>query len=285
MKITSDWHIHSRNSCDDACIKISDLISETAQKGILDWGLTDHIHTSYNIPDIVNSRNEFISCRPTTHWHFGVEVSCVSRWEVEKVKKSEYTNPPVYGIRHGGKADCELAIGLTEEDIAKYEIEFVVGGTHWPMYVPFERQAVIRDYHRQNMFLATHKLVDIVAHPWWWMGHWQGTDGIYSTEPWFDDFSVIPQSMHDEFAAAVVENHKVVEINIAAILLNKSYPERFKDQYLEYIMKLKSRGAKFSIGSDCHTLHYEFDFAYVGDILGRAGLEENDLWSIPPAIS
>ena len=26
MKITSDWHIHSRNSCDSACMLVSDLM-------------------------------------------------------------------------------------------------------------------------------------------------------------------------------------------------------------------------------------------------------------------
>jgi hypothetical protein len=31
-------------------------------------------------------------------------------------------------------------------------------------------------------------------------------------DPWFDDFAGrIPRSMHDEFAAAVVENEKIVE--------------------------------------------------------------------------
>lgn len=284
MKINSDWHIHSRNSCDDASMKISDLVSDSARKGISDWGLTDHIHTTYNIPDIINSRKEFVSCKPTEHQHFGVEVSCVSKWEIEKVKKGEYTSPPVYGIRSGGEADCELAIALGKKDLAEYGIEFVVGGTHWPMYVPFERKAMIRDYHRQNMFLATHKIVNIVAHPWWWMGHWQDADGMFRAEPWFDDFEVIPDSMHNEFAAAVKENRKLVEINISAMLLNKSYTAQFKEQYIEYLMKLKAQGVKFSIGSDCHYERYEFDFAYVGDILEKAGFKESDLWSLPPRV-
>ena len=72
------------------------------------------------------------------------------------------------------------------------------------MYVPFELDAVIRDYHRQNMFLALHPLVTIVAHPWWWMGHWADGEGNYPAEPWLDDFACIPRSMHDEFAAATV---------------------------------------------------------------------------------
>ena len=45
MKITSDWHIHSRNSCDEACMVVADLVRQAWEAGILDWGLTDHVHT------------------------------------------------------------------------------------------------------------------------------------------------------------------------------------------------------------------------------------------------
>ena len=41
MRITSDWHIHSRNSCDDASMAVSDLISEAETRGIVDFGLSD----------------------------------------------------------------------------------------------------------------------------------------------------------------------------------------------------------------------------------------------------
>lgn len=80
------------------------------------------------------------------------------------------------------------------------------------MYVPLDREVIMRDYHRQNMFLATHPLVDIVAHPWWWHGHWRDSDGCYRAEPWFDDFSRIPQDVHNEFASAAIQHDIVVEI-------------------------------------------------------------------------
>jgi histidinol phosphatase-like PHP family hydrolase len=187
----------------------------------------------------------------------------------------------VYGVRAGGPASAPLAIGLSQEHIDRYGITFVVAGTHWPMYVPLERQAVIRDYHRQNMFLATHPLVDIVAHPWWWMGAWQGADGKYAAEPWFDDFGCIPRSMHDEFASAAVEHGAAVEINLSAMLLNPEYPERFARQYLDYLAYLKSRRVPLSIGSDCHSAHYDADFARAGALLDSVGISEHDLWGLP----
>jgi histidinol phosphatase-like PHP family hydrolase len=278
--LTSDWHIHTRNSCDDASLKIDDLIQEAAALEIRDFGITDHIHTPFNLPDLVRSRTEFLANHPGPRFHFGVEVSCVSQWELAQV--GNLPNP-VYGLRTGGPANGPLAIGLTETDLQKYEIEYVVGGTHWPMYVPFEREVILRDYHRQNLFLASHPMVTIVAHPWWWMGHWQDPDGKYRSLPWFDDFNKIPKSVHAEFAATVLENNKIVEINLSAILLNPQYPERFKQQYLEYLADLKSRGCQLALGSDCHFPHYsQIDFAAAEQMLNSVGIDNRDCWRLPP---
>ena len=281
MTITSDWHIHSRNSCDSACITVSDLIRMAADKGIRDYGLTDHLQTPYNLPDVAASRKEFLENSPSPRFHFGVEISCVSRWEIDEIATGAH-DAPVYGLRSGGPANGPLAVGLRSEDIEAYHIEYVVAGAHWPMYVPMEREAVIRDYHRQNMFLATHPLVDIVAHPWWWHGHWQGDDGSYSSEPWFDDFNSIPESMHDELAAAAIEHDTVIEINIAAILLNSRYPEHFKLQYMDYLAGLKSQGVKLSTGSDCHSAEYKTDFDAAAVMLDSVGIGDEDLWRLPP---
>lgn len=281
MAITSDWHIHSRNSCDEASLVVADLVREADAAGIRDYGLTDHLQTPYNFPDIAAARAEYLAVDPSPRFHFGVEVSCISTWELEEIAAGKH-EAPVWGVRSGGPAGGALAIGMTEEDIQRFGIEYVVGGAHWPMYVPYERETIIRDYHRQNMFLATHPLVDIVAHPWWWMGHWQSEDGCYHGEPWFDDFSVIPQSMHDEFTAAAKESGSVIEINPAATFLNRSYPRQFKDQYLDYLAGLHAAGVRFSYGSDCHGSSYEPDLATVERLLASVGIGVSDLWTLPP---
>lgn len=281
MEIASDWHIHSRNSCDDACMEVAELVRLAPEKGIRDFALTDHIHTPYNLPDIVRSREEFLSCKPSPNFHFGIEVSCVSEWEIAEVATGKHANP-VYGLRRGGPPGGALAISLSQEEIAGFGIELVVGGTHWPMYVPMERDAIIRDYHRQNMFLALHPLVTIIAHPWWWHGHWADAKRMFPCEPWFDDFAAIPESMHDEFAAAAMAEDKVVEINISAMLVNPAYPQRFVGQYLEYLAGLKERGVRLCVGSDCHSAHYEIDFPAAAAMLDRVGITEEDLWRLPP---
>jgi len=279
MKLTSDWHIHSRNSCDEASLLIADLVVEAAEAGIRQFGVTDHIHTPYNLPDMVASRADYLACDPAPSFHFGVELSVVSQWELDELRSSSYAQP-TYGLRQGGPEGAAPALGVTAEDLDPLGVQYVIGGTHWPLYVPPERNAIIADYHRQNMFLATHPLVTIVAHPWWWMGYWRDDDGRYTTDPWLDDFGKIPQSIHDEFAAAVLEHGKVVEVNISATLLNRAYPETFGAQYLQYIAYLHSRGVRLSLGSDCHSAHYAPELEVVASMLEGIGVQEEELWRL-----
>ncbi len=279
MNITCDWHIHSRNSCDGACIPVGELIGRAAAKGIRDFGLTDHLHSLINLPDIVRSRAEWDASNPPLRFHFGIEVSVMSQWELDRINAGGYERC-TYGIRDGGPAGGALAIALTPEHIQQFGIEYVVGGTHWPMYVPRDREAIIRDYHRQNMFLAAHPLLDIVAHPWWWMGHWQDADGRYTTDPWLDDFGKIPQSMHEEFAAAAVQHGTAVEINLGAVLLSPWYPDTFAGQYVEYVGLLRSRGVKLSIGSDCHDGSYACDFARAAELISPLGIRDEELFRL-----
>ncbi len=281
MALHSDWHIHTHHSCDEAALAIADLVAAAPAAGVQDNGITDHLNTPYNLPDLEAARQEYLASNPSPHFHFGVEASVVSTWELEQIATGAYPNP-VWGLRAGGPPGAPLALGISADDIRRLGIEYVIGGTHWPIYVPLEREAVIRDYHRQYLFLATHPLVTIVAHPWWWMGHWRDDDGCYRSDPWLDNFGKIPQSMHDEFAAAVIEHGKVVEINVAATLMNPAYPDHFADQYLEYLAYLKERGVTFSLASDCHASTYDPPFEAAAEMLARIGIHDEDLWRLPP---
>ena len=256
MRIDSDWHVHTRNSCDCREGPLSTTMAETVADivaaGVTDFGVTDHVHTPFNLPDIAASRREFDSLPANPRMHFGIELSCVSAWELEEIARGRHHGNPVYGLRSGGPAGGPMALGIDAEHLARFGVEYVVGGVHWPLYVPLERRQVIRDYHRQNMFLVCHPLVTIVAHPWWWMGHWQDADGMYRTAPWFDDFGHIPQSMHEEFAAAAREHGKVIEINLHSMLLSESYPDSFKRRYCTYLAELRATGVTLSLGSDHH---------------------------------
>lgn len=279
MIISSDWHIHSKNSCDSAALEMAEIVRGTAQAGILDYGVADHLHTPFNLPDIEKSREEYLACNPGPRFHFGIEVSCVSQWELHAIRRGEAQNP-VYGIRKGGPPGAELAIGIGGEELDRLGVEYVIGGAHWPMYVPIEQGALIRDYHRQNMFLAEHPLVDIVAHPWWWQQNKHKDAQGNFLDPWLGDFKKIPRSMHDEFAEAVNENKKAAEINVDMVSPIAKYPPSLSPQYLEYLAYLKSKGVVFAMSSDCHAAKYEEDFGPVAELLESVGIEEDDLWAL-----
>ena len=291
MNITSDWHIHSTSSY-DGHIELKDLIKMMPEKGIVNFGVSDHLSTPMQLYDLVNSRKEFDAVKSSLgslNFNFGIEISSMSKWEMEMMLQKGLGDRN-FGIREGGPSDDEAAIFLTKELVDKYNIEYVLGGVHFGLYVPFEREAVICSYHRQNMFLANHPLVTIVAHPWWFGGYWGDSDGKMNAEPWFDDFAgKIPMSMHDEFASAVVQNNKIVEISMT-LVLGTIYTEKFKRDYLNYLAYLKSKNIKFSIGSDCHGPNYtiddgsaspaEVDLRKAEKLLTSVGITNKDIWCL-----
>ncbi|MBN1257080.1 MAG: hypothetical protein JXA52_05185 [Planctomycetes bacterium] len=285
MKLTSDWHIHTPHSCDcglglKAGVQMSTLVEQAGRKGISDLGITDHVHTGYNLDDIFRAKKEFDTLPFAPRFHFGVEASCVSQWELAEIESGNQL-AKTSGLREGGPPGAPLAIAITEEDLREYGIEYVIGSVHWPMYIPFEREAIIADYHRQNLFLAQHPLVDIVGHPWFWEGHWRDEDGKYRNEPWIDDFGKIPLSLHDEFAAALTENDTAVEINSLTCLFNHRYPDEFTVQYVDYLAYLHERGVKFAIGSDTHGPEYNNGYAAAEPLLESIGLSDDALWRLP----
>ncbi len=284
MQPTCDWHIHTHHSCD--CPRpegatLADICAAIEASGITRYGFTDHLHTAVNVPEIAASRAEFDALPPSPARRFGVEVSILRDYDL--AANAAAAQPSPYGYQPGGPAGT-LTLYLPDALRERLHFNYVIAGAHWPLGVPepLDPHAVIRDYHRQYLFAATHPHVDIVAHPWWWMGAWQGEDGIYRTNPWFDDFGRIPASMHDEFAAAVVQYGKAVEINASALLMNDTYPPAFRPRYVEYLAALKSRGVRFSLGTDSHawigTPYYPC-LADAAPDLAALGLTEEELWS------
>ena len=272
-----DWHIHSHNSpCSVSEGSLGDIVREARAKGIEHFGISDHLHCSLNLSALEASRREFDQLGPVPGFHFGVEVSCLREWDLEE-NDAKGPKGSIYGVQRNGPPDGALTVFFPEELRVRLGIEYVIAGTHWPLGAPAERQPMIRSYHRQNMFLAQHPEVDIVAHPWWWMGEWMEADGRYLTLPWLDDFCIIPTSMHQEFAAAVIENSKAVEIN-AEMLVCEEYSDHFKKQYLDYLLFLKSCGVTFSIGSDAHKPVQLTRVREIEKFIDIIGVDPEHLW-------
>lgn len=256
----SDWHIHSEASY-DANLKVPDLIVRAKKNGIKHFGITDHVNYPFMVKHLERARALFLA-NYTEGFHFGVELTTVPKSQYDFAIKhpsdpddrKHYLHgyiPPIF------KKDG-ISLSLSDEELERCQVEYVVAGAHWSFSPIQSRKAATKSYQEQQMFIAQQSCVDIIAHPWWiYMSRYYKND-VY-IGPWYDDFGRIPNSMHDEFAAAVLENNKLIELN-TDFFVSSNYTEKFKRQYAEYICMLHERGIGITIGSDLHdnyTAHHD----------------------------
>ncbi len=279
MKIKSDWHIHTECSCDDACMKFDDLVACAKECGLTDFGVSDHLHSLVQESDIVASRKEFdriIAQNPELkgHFHFGIEASVMSKWELDKINRKDYVgSAPIYGIG-GGPKNAELDFAFDDEFLAKYGVEYIVSGVHWTRYNDESPADIAKDYHRQYLFAATHPKVNILAHYLWW-------NPIQGMENPFESGKYITESMRNELKSALVENGKIFELNIDGVLFNRCYNEAWVENYLGFVYELQSAGVKFSIGSDCHGSRLsQASYERADALLTKHGIDTSKFFSL-----
>lgn len=283
MKIRQNLHIHSHHSCDSACATLTDIQKEMLHCGMTEFGLSDHLHTHYNLCDIQGARNDFLCAQRPASFHFGIEVSSVSEWECARIAAGEYErrgDDPVYGLRFAdGPAGSKPCIGITKDEIEALGIEYVIGGVHWPLYSRPDRESATQDYFDQMMALIKNPLVTILAHPWdslelaagdWY--HHRDTDHID-----FDALLKIPQELNDRLMNALLEYDKPAELNLA-VMNSKRLPEACRKYYWNLFAQWREAGVKFTLGSDQHAAHaYEVLFSASELLLDCYGFHDTDI--------
>ena len=253
MAITSDWHIHTKYSCDGACMEFEDLVKDAKELGIRDYGVSDHYHSRLQEADIKASREDYektLEIHPELkgHFHFGIEASVMSEWEIEKIAKGDYTEPPIWGIRTGGPKNSPVMYDFDDELLEKYKVEYVIGGVHWMLYCDSDKDSVIKEQHRQYMFCATHPKTTILAHYLWW--------NPMDSKRWPDMLDPckyhleISETMRNELVCALKENNVAFELSSGLIM--KEHPKTLLDEYLGWVSDLQRSGVVFSMGSDSH---------------------------------
>jgi hypothetical protein len=275
MRIDVDWHVHSHHSpCGSPQAALGTLAANLCAAGVRRWGLADHVFTELNIPALEAARREFDQAVPAGQAVFAVEASVLRDWDLQETRRTGN----IWGYHPGGPPG-RLEMFLPEELVARLGIRYVIAGAHWALGAEMTVDDCVRCYHRQNMFLAEHPRVDIIAHPWWWRKqYFTPTETIEFL--WLADFSVIPRSMHDEFASAVRQHGKRVELNASNISTEQPLTRR-AEQYLEYLAGLKAAGCRFAVGSDSHAAEYRPQTPRLAEVLTRYGFDEADLWSGP----
>lgn len=276
MLIHSDWHIHSEASY-DATLSLEEIARNAAEFGFRKVGITDHL----NFNDTKFKADLFRSAALVTdfqkkHPNFvlGVELTPIEKPEFDHIAKS--------GTREGYVAplqatpyDIELA--CTKEELMKLGVRYAIGAAHWRVDVPKAARATedinveIREWHRQQIWLACDERVTILGHPWY-----------HGRARWYEDFSVIPRSMNDELAAALKENGKFAECNVG-VLCAPEADERFRRQYAEFLRELFEKGVPLTYGSDAHS-RYVNDYLEAEKYLLAAGFADGDFSELPESV-
>ena len=260
MKIRQNLHIHSQHSCDSACATLADIQKEMLNCGMSEFGVSDHLHTHYNLCDIQGARNDFLCAERPASFHFGIEISSVSKWECDQIAAGNYErigDDPVYGLRFvDGPANSPAQIGITAEEIKELGIEYVIAGVHWPLYSKGDREHAWEDYFNQMLAMVKNPLVTILAHPWDSVEHAAG--GWFKSRDVKDiDYGAIaelPQEYNDKLMNALLEYNKAAEINLG-VLNSLRLPEVCRKKYWTMLAQWREAGVKFTFGTDQHAAH------------------------------
>ena len=276
--IHSDWHIHSEYSY-DAAIPLESLAQNAMAQGLRAVGVTDHANYNDNsfLGDLHRSAAAVNALRKQYPiLNLGVELTPIEKPEFDYVAKT--------GVRDGYVPPAQnepyaLALAASKEELMALGVRYAIGAAHWRVDVPHAKDlpdnldASIKEWYRQQLWMACDERVTILGHPWY-HGH-----GI-----WYDDFSIIPRAMNAEIAAALKENGKFVECN-PHFYLSPRTSEKFRCQYAEFLRELFEMGIPVTYGSDAHQTYSDVRSAvepYLAAVGFRDGdfseLSEKDLW-------
>ena len=276
--IHSDWHIHSEYSYDAK--NTLELIAENATKqGIRRLGITDHanfndakflgdLHASAEAVKKAQEKYPFMV--------LGVELTPIEKPEFDYIQKT--------GTREGyippeSSKPYDIELAVSKEELMDLGVRYAIGASHWRVDVGEAKRryddldACIKEWYRQQMWLACDERVTILGHPWY-MGI-----GL-----WYEDFTQIPHSMNMDIAAALKENGKFAECN-SHFFFSEKPSEKFRHQYAEFLRELFEMGVRITYGSDSHS-NYGCGRTKVSGYLEKAGfrdgdisdLSEKDLW-------
>ena len=268
MIIHSDWHIHSEASY-DSTLPAREIAENSEAFGFKKFGITDHVNFNDEkfLGDLSASVKEFQKLRSyCDRAVLGVELTPIEKPQFDYISKhgtSEGYIPPSatpYGI--------ELA--RTKEELMALGVRYAITAAHWRVDVPNGRylepdlDASIKEWHRQQMFLACDERTTILGHPWW------NPKGL-----WYEDFSIIPRGQIKELAAALLENKKYVECN-SHFFNSPMAAEKFRCQYAEFLRELFEMGIPVTYGSDSHNSYKARHVATEKYLIG-AGFADGDI--------
>ncbi len=273
--IHSDWHIHSQNSY-DASLPMETIAENAGQMGLRRFGVTDH--ANFNDEKFMGDLRASVKAVKEAQAQYPNLVLGV---ELTPIEKPEYDYIAKTGTREGYVAPIQsepftIELAATKEELMALGVRYAVGAAHWRVDVPGARSlapdlnACIKEWHRQQMWLACDERVTILGHPWY-----------HGKRIWYDDFDVIPRTMKLELAAALKENGKYAECNSQFFDVKKT-TEKFRAQYADFLRELFEMGIPITYGSDSHHT-YEDLRPGVEKYLSASGFVDGDISDLSEA--
>ena len=243
--IKSDWHIHSEHSY-DASTPLEVIAQNAIAQGLKLIGITDH--ANFNDAKFMGDLHASVAAVKEAQKKYPFMVLGV---ELTPIEKPEYDHIAITSTREGYVPPIQdepfaIELAATKEELMALDVRYAIGASHWRVDkprakgLPLDLEACIKEWYRQQMYLASDERVTILGHPWY-MGK-----GI-----WYEDFSVIPHSMNMDIAAALKENGKYVECN-SHFFHSSLATEKFRHQYAEFLRELFEMGIPVTYGSDSH---------------------------------
>lgn len=272
MIIHSDWHIHCDASY-DSTLPLSEIAEAAEEYGFTKMGITDHLNLNDEkywgcIRDSAAKVSEFQKTHP--NFVLGVELTPISQ--------PMYDYIAIHGSREGytgPQSDTPYPINLpaTKEELTALGIRYAIGASHWRIdragarELPLDMEENIREWYRQQLWLACDERVTVLGHPWY-----------HGKHIWYDDFSRIPRSMNMDIAAALKQHGKYVEC-AGGFFRSPHATDKFKNQYAEFLRELFEMGVPVTYSSDSHNT-YADKHVDAEPYLLRAGFRDGDIGEI-----
>ena len=267
--IRSDWHVHSEYSYDSKTT-LETIAQNAIAQNLRFVGITDHVNFNDKnfLADMYASATAVkLAQKKYPFMVLGVELTPIEKPEFDYIAKTSVRDgyaPPIQDD------PFQIELAVTKEELIALGVRYAIGASHWRVDKPYAKtldpdlDACIKEWYRQQMWLACDDRVTILGHPWY---HGLGI--------WYEDFSVIPSSMNADIAAALKENGKYVECNSHFFHAGHA-TEKFKHQYAEFLRELFEKGIPITYGSDSH-IGYEDRRKKTECYLAAAGFSDGDI--------